>query len=74
MITDVNSQDRLVQETFAGHLRDHVTVEDTFAKLMELANGLNAEQRRTVEEGLNDDELALFDLLGPRETRSRPPP
>ena len=60
MITDVNSQDRLVQETFAGHLRDHVTVEDTFAKLMELANGLNAEQRRTVEEGLNDDELALF--------------
>jgi type I restriction enzyme, R subunit len=29
----------------------------------ELANTLDAEQRRAAEEGLSDDELALFDLL-----------
>jgi hypothetical protein len=31
--------------------------------LVEFASGLDAEQRRAAEEGLNDDELALFDLL-----------
>jgi type I restriction enzyme R subunit len=40
-----------------------VTIEDTFAKLIELANSLDAEQRRAVEEGLSEEELALFDLL-----------
>jgi type I restriction enzyme R subunit len=43
--------------------KDRVTVEETFAKLVELANSLDAEQRRAAEEGLSDDELALFDLL-----------
>lgn len=43
--------------------KDRVTVEETFAKLVELANSLDAEQRRAAEEGLTDDELALFDLL-----------
>jgi type I restriction enzyme R subunit len=40
---------------------DHV--EETFAKLIELANSLDAERQRAVREGLSDDELALFDLL-----------
>jgi type I restriction enzyme R subunit len=31
--------------------------------LVDLANSLDAEQRRAADEGLNDDELALFDLL-----------
>jgi type I restriction enzyme R subunit len=31
--------------------------------LVELAASLDAEQRRAAEEGLSDDELALFDLL-----------
>jgi type I restriction enzyme R subunit len=31
--------------------------------LVELANSLDAEKRRAAEEGLSDDELALFDLL-----------
>ena len=31
--------------------------------LAELANSLNAELKRAAEEGLSDDELALFDLL-----------
>ena len=53
------------QEIVADYNRekDRVTVEATFARLLELANSLDAEQRRAVEEGLNDDELALFDLL-----------
>ena len=40
-----------------------MTVEDTFAMLVDLANSLDAEQRRAAEEGLSEDELALFDLL-----------
>ena len=53
------------QEIIADYNRekDRVTVEETFAQLVALAKGLDAEQRRTVEEGLSDDELALFDLL-----------
>jgi type I restriction enzyme, R subunit len=56
---------RRYQEIVADYNRekDRVTVEDTFAKLVELASGLDVEQRRAVEEGLSDDELALFDLL-----------
>ncbi|MGH7509811.1 MAG: type I restriction endonuclease subunit R [Gemmatimonadales bacterium] len=53
------------QEIVADYNRekDRVTVEETFARLIELANSLDKEQRRAAEEGLNDDELALFDLL-----------
>ena len=53
------------QEIIADYNRekDRATVEETFARLVALANSLDAEQRRTVEEGLSDDELALFDLL-----------
>jgi type I restriction enzyme R subunit len=43
--------------------KDRATVEDTFAKLMDLANRLNDEQRRAVDEGLSEDQLALFDLV-----------
>ncbi len=43
--------------------KDRVTIEDTFAQLVELAQSLDAEQRRAAEEGLTEDELALFDLL-----------
>ena len=53
------------QEIIADYNRekDRVTVEETFAKLVDLARSLDAEQRRAAEEGLSDDELALFDLL-----------
>jgi len=53
------------QEIVADYNRekDRVTVEETFARLVELAQSLDAEQRRGVEEGLTDRELALFDLL-----------
>jgi type I restriction enzyme R subunit len=53
------------QEIIADYNRekDRVTVEETFAKLIELATSLDAEQQRAAREGLSDDELALFDLL-----------
>ena len=43
--------------------KDRVTIEETFRRLMELMEELDAEQKRAIEEGLNEDELALFDLL-----------
>jgi len=53
------------QEIIADYNRekDRVTVEATFAQLVALATSLDAEQRRAAEEGLSDEELALFDLL-----------
>ena len=53
------------QEIIADYNRekDRATVEATFAQLVELAASLDAEQKRAAEEGLTDDELALFDLL-----------
>ena len=43
--------------------KDRVTIEETFRRLTELVDELDAEQRRAVEEGLSENELALFDLL-----------
>jgi type I restriction enzyme R subunit len=56
---------RKYQEIIADYNRekDRATVEATFAQLVALANSLDAEQRRAVEEGLNEDEQALFELL-----------
>ena len=53
------------QEIIADYNRekDRATVDQTFAELVALAASLDAEQRRAAEEGLSDDELALFDLL-----------
>lgn len=54
------------QEVIAAYNadKDRATVEETFAKLMDLAGGLDDEQRRAVELGLTEAQLALFDLLG----------
>lgn len=53
------------QEIIADYNRekDRASVEATFAQLVALAATLDAEQRRAAEEGLSEDELALFDLL-----------
>ena len=53
------------QEIVADYNRekDRATVEETFAKLVELAGALDAEQMRAAKEGLTDSELAIFDLL-----------
>ena len=56
---------RRYQEIVADYNRekDRATIEETFAKLIGLVNSLDEEQRRAAEEGLDEDELALFDLL-----------
>jgi type I restriction enzyme, R subunit len=53
------------QEIIADYNRekDRTTVEESFARLFNLANSLDAEQQRAAQEGLSHDELALFDLL-----------
>lgn len=53
------------QEIVADYNRekDRITIEETFANLVALADSLDAEQRRAAEEGLSEEELALFDLL-----------
>ena len=43
--------------------KDRVTVEETFAKLVDLAKSLDEEQMRAIKEGLTEEELAIFDLL-----------
>lgn len=53
------------QEIIADYNRekDRTTIEQTFASIVALAGSLDDEQRRTVEEGLTPEELAIFDLL-----------
>lgn len=43
--------------------KDRVTMEETFAQLTGVLATLDAEGRRAAEEGLSEDELAIFDLL-----------
>lgn len=43
--------------------KDAVTIEKTFAALLILAEELDKEQRRAMREGLDEETLALFDLL-----------
>ena len=56
---------RKYEEIVADYNRekDRVTIEETFQRLIELVDELDTEQKRAVEEGLNEEELALFDLL-----------
>ncbi len=43
--------------------KDRTSIEETFARLVDLAASLDDEQRRVVEEGLSEEEYALFSLL-----------
>ena len=56
---------RKYEEIIAEYNRekDRATIEDTFRQLLELVKSLDEEQKRATREGLNEDELALFDLL-----------
>lgn len=47
---------------------DRVTIEQTFEELMRLVEQLSEEDTRAVREGLNEDHLAIFDLLCQRKT------
>lgn len=44
--------------------QDRVTIEDTFAKLMQLSKDLTEEEKRYVREGFeNDEQLSIYDVL-----------
>ena len=43
--------------------KDRVTIERTFEALLELARALDEEESRAVREGLDEETLAIFDLL-----------
>lgn len=43
--------------------KDRVTVEETFAQLLNLMDNMDDEQLRAAREGLSEEELAMFDLL-----------
>jgi len=43
--------------------KDRVMIEKTFAGLMDFMETLNTEDKRAMKEGLDEDTLALFDLL-----------
>jgi len=53
------------QEIIADYNRekDRVSVEETFTRLVALAQELDAEQRKAAEEGLSETEYALFQML-----------
>ena len=53
------------QEIIADYNRekDRVSIEETFAKIAEIVAGLDDEQRKAIEEGLSEEEYALFSLL-----------
>jgi type I restriction enzyme R subunit len=43
--------------------KDRVTIEQTFEALFQFDRSLDEEERRAVREGLNEESLAIFDLL-----------
>ncbi|MDF1591565.1 MAG: type I restriction endonuclease subunit R [Desulfobacterales bacterium] len=43
--------------------KDRVTIEKTFEELFRFSNGLDEEERRAMREGLDEESLAIFDLL-----------
>lgn len=53
------------QEIIADYNRekDRVTIEQTFEALMKFVKSLDQEEKRSIREGLDEEKLALFDLL-----------
>ena len=51
--------------------KDRVTIEQTFEALFRFEQGLDEEERRAVREGLDEESLALFDLLRKPELTAR---
>lgn len=43
--------------------KDRVTIEKTFEALLQIMNEMDNEERRAIQEGLDEESLALFDLL-----------
>ncbi len=51
---------QIEEDQAAGRMPKGKVVPAAFAKLFELANSLDAEEKRAVKEGLSEDELAFF--------------
>jgi type I restriction enzyme R subunit len=53
------------QEIIADYNRekDRVTIEETFARLVDLTKNLDSEEKRAAEENMTQDEYALFQML-----------
>jgi type I restriction enzyme R subunit len=43
--------------------KDRISIEETFAKVMDLFNSLDEEQVRCAKEGLSEEQLAVFEML-----------
>ncbi|MEN8178772.1 MAG: type I restriction enzyme endonuclease domain-containing protein, partial [Pseudomonadota bacterium] len=50
--------------------KDRVTIEQTFEALFKLVQGLDEEEHRAVREGLDEESLAIFDLLKKPDLKS----
>jgi type I restriction enzyme R subunit len=50
--------------------KDRVTIEKTFEALFRLVQGLDDEEHRAVREGLDEESLAIFDLLKKPDLKS----
>lgn len=53
--------ERIVEEY--NHEKKRVTIERTFEDLLKFVQGLDKEESRAVQEGLDEESLAVFDLL-----------
>jgi type I restriction enzyme R subunit len=56
---------RRYQEIIADYNleKDRMTIEETFAALLKFVDQLDREEKRAIREGLDEESLALFDLL-----------
>ena len=50
--------------------KDRLTIEQTFEALFKLVQGLDEEEHRAVREGLDEESLAIFDLLKKPDLKS----
>jgi len=64
---------RRYQEIIVGYNqeKDRVTIEETFAALLKFVEQLDREEKRAIREGLDEETLALFDLLEKPNLKSR---
>lgn len=51
--------------------KDRISIEETFAKVMDLFNSLDEEQMRRTKEGLSEEQLAIFEMLEKGELSSK---
>jgi len=50
--------------------KDRATIEQTFEALLNLVQGLDEEENRAIQEGLDEESLAIFDLLKKPDLKS----